>query len=184
MRNAVIACGVFLVSEGPLLFDFESGTETWENEVSAGSTPDRAFVSRDRARSGRGALAFTHRFTKATKMLHCRVIEDPPRDVTVVPGFLGFSAWVYIPNGRDYWEAKMFVRSGERWDWGEGPTVKNCEPGWHRVEVPLANIAHPGLVQDLGIEVINFTEEIESTILIDQVEMILSAEKPAAAGAR
>jgi hypothetical protein len=141
-------------------------------------------VSRNRARSGQGALAFTHLFTKTDKMLHCRVIENLPRDVKAVPGFLGFSAWVYIPNGRDYWEAKMFVRSGPRWDWGEGPTLKNLEPGWHRVEIPLAKIAHPDLVQDLGIEVINFTEPIESTILIDQVEMMLGAGQPAAAGGR
>lgn len=156
------------------LFDFESGVEGWEHEPGGAITPDPAQIATNASRRGSSSLAFVHHFSKASKLLHCRVIEGFERDVTSIPGFQGFSAWVFIPNGSPFWEAKMFVRSGQDWTWSEGPTRRGLQPGWYRVDIPAAKITVPTLVQDLGVQVINFTDDIESRILIDQVEALCS----------
>lgn len=174
----VLLCAAAVVpaaAENLLLFDFEADTGAWENES---PTPVLPQLLEGRARRGNMALAFTHRFSPAAKILHCRVTEGFPRDVTNIDGFQGFSAWVFIPNGKPAWEAKMFVRSGEGWDWAEGPTLRRLQPGWHRVEVPAERIKHPADLRDIGVEVINFSEEIESTILIDAVEAVIVSPLP------
>ncbi|MFH0953663.1 MAG: hypothetical protein V1873_04985 [Verrucomicrobiota bacterium] len=165
-----------------LLFDFEDGTQGWEHETDGTITPDAAETVADNARHGKAALVFNHHFSKASRLLHCRVTSGFPRDVTTIAGFHGFSAWVFIPNGSPYWEAKMFVRSGSDWKWSEGKARRGLEPGWYRVEIPRDKIVEPNLIKDLGVEVVNFTDDIESRIRVDQVEAVLTgpaADSPA-----
>lgn len=161
-------------AENVLLFDFEDGTQNWENETDGTVTPARAEISADVARHGRRSLMFRWRFGKKTHILHCRVKEDFDREVAQRPGFRAFSAWVFIPKGGPHWEAKMFVRSGPTWEWGEGETRRKLEPGWHRVEIPLEMIEDPQLVQDLGVQVIYYTDDLETPVYIDQVEGLMT----------
>lgn len=151
-----------------ILFDFEDGTSGWENES---VRPAPAEVSRAQARHGQQSLAFTYSFSKSFNCLQCRVKEGFPCDVSS-GSFRGFSAWVYIPKGKPNWEAKMFVRTGTKWDWAEGPTQKKLEPGWHKVVIPYDVINDLKSIQDIGVQVINFSEPMDATICIDQVEMI------------
>ena len=156
-----------------ILFDFEDGTSYWENEA---VKPVPAQVSSTQARHGKQSLSFTYSFSKNSDCLQCRVKEGFPYDVSD-NSFREFSAWVYIPKGKPYWEAKMFVRTGEQWNWTEGPTQKKLEPGWHKVILPIDIIKDRKNIQDIGVQVINFSEPIEATIYIDQVEII--TEEPA-----
>lgn len=151
-----------------ILFDFEEGTEGWENES---VRPVPAQISNTQARHGQQSLAFTYSFSKSFNCLQCRVKEGFPYDLSTC-SFRGFSAWVYIPKGKPNWEAKMFVRTGTNWDWAEGPTQKKLEPGWQKVVISYDKIKNLASIQDIGVQVINFSEPIEATICIDQVEMI------------
>ena len=170
---AMLLAGSTVAARGAnvVLFDFEEDTQGWENES---PTPAPVQISGARARHGKSSLVVKHFFTKDNKIMQCRVKEGFEHDVTKIAGFAGYSAWIYIPNGLGNWEAKMFVRSGEDWKWGEGVTEKHLEPGWHKVLIPVDKITHPNLVQDMGVEVINYTEKIESLICIDDVEMIVT----------
>ncbi len=175
MALLVLALAPPVRAENVILYDFEESVEGWENEA---SNPVPAKVTSAKTHHGKGALAFTKRFGKNSPMLHCRVKEGFPRDVSGQPEFQGFSAWVYVPNGRPFWEIKMFVRSGQRWEWGTGKSRQNLEPGWYRVEIRRADILNPADIQDLGLNIMNFAEDIESTVVIDQVEMITSPDNP------
>ena len=151
-----------------ILYDFESGTEGWQNES---SRPVPAQLTKAQARHGQQSLAFTHSFSKSFSCLQCRVKEGFPKDFST--NFLrGFSAWIYIPKGKPNWDMKMFVRCGENWAWAEGPTKKGLEPGWHKVEISYDKIPNLSVIQDIGVQVFNFRESIEATICIDQVEVI------------
>lgn len=157
-----------------MLYDFETDVQGWENEVDpATGSSAPAELSRGRARSGTSSLAFDFHFGKGARILHCRVKEGFQKDMSD-ERFQGFSAWVFIPSGLPNWEIKMFVRSGPTWAWGEGKTLKGLQPGWHRVDIGRDKIQYPGMIQDLGVEIMNFFEDIETTIYIDQVETLIS----------
>lgn len=169
-------------AKNAILFDFETGVEGWENEVDKAATPAPAELSNAKARSGTSSLSFKHYFTKGARTLHCRTKDGFQKDLSD-PRFLGFSAWVFIPNGLPHWEIKMFVRSGPAWSWAEGKVLKDLQPGWYRVEIGRDKIQYPGMIQDLGIDVMNFLEDIESTIYIDRVETVIQDAPPSGADA-
>jgi len=156
--------------ENILLFDFEDSVEGWENESGDPVVPQ--LVSGN-ARHGAMALGFEYSFSARKMILHCRVKEGFPRDCSK-PEFKGFSAWIYIPNGKAKWEAKMFVRSNPDWVWKTGKTLKNLGPGWTQIRIMRGEIEDVSQIQDIGFEVINYTEEITSLILVDKVEMIMA----------
>ena len=151
-----------------ILYDFENGTEGWQNES---ARPVPALVTKAQSRHGQQSLAFTHSFSKSFSCLQCRVKEGFPKDFST-NSFRGFSAWIYIPKGKPNWDMKMFVRCGENWAWAEGPTKRGMEPGWQKVEITHDKIPDLSSIQDIGVQVFNFREQIEATICIDQVEMI------------
>lgn len=152
-----------------LMYDFESAPEGWENEA---ENPVEPSIVQQNARSGKGALAFTYKFSPQSRILHCRVKFDAPRDFSA-EDFQGFSAWVYIPVRAMGWEAKMFVRSGKGWKWDAGSAAKNLLPGWHKVQIRRDQITDLKQIQDMGIQVIlTSTETITAQILFDQVEAI------------
>lgn len=165
---ALAVPGLTGFAESTILFDFESGTEGWENES---VRPVPAQVSSAQARHGQQSLAFTHSFSKSFSCLQCRVKEGFPKDFST-NSFRGFSAWIYIPKGKPNWDMKMFVRYGEEWAWAEGPMKRGLEPGWQKVEISYDKIPDLSNVQDIGVQVFNFREPIDATICIDQVEMI------------
>ncbi|HPG01060.1 MAG TPA: hypothetical protein PLE77_13450 [Kiritimatiellia bacterium] len=156
---------------GMVLFDFEDGIAGWEHES---PTPDKAEHATDRARSGRGALAFTHQFGAASRVLHCRVASGFQSNMAAIDGFRGLSAWVFIPNGKPVWEARMFVHCGEKWTWNEGPMMKSLQPGWNRIEMPAEAITDASDIKDIGLQISNPHQTIESRILIDRVEVMTS----------
>ena len=158
-----------------ILFDFEEGTQGWENES---VRPVPAQISTAQARHGKQSVAFTHSFSKSFNCLQCRVKEGFPTDVSS-NFFRGFSAWVYVPKGRPNWDMLMFVRCGPQWTWVEGPMKRGSEPGWQKVEIPYDKIPDLSCIQDIGVQVFNFREALDATICIDQVEMI--TQEPAAA---
>jgi len=162
--------------ENILLFDFEDSVEGWENESGDPVAPQ--LVSGN-ARHGEMALGFEYSFSAKKMILHCRVKEGFPKDCSK-PEFKGFSAWIYIPNGKAKWEAKMFVRSNPDWVWKTGKTLKNLGPGWTQIRIMREEIEDVSQIQDIGFEVINYTEEITSLILVDKVEMIMmDTDRPA-----
>jgi hypothetical protein len=156
------------LAESTILYDFESGTEGWQNES---SRPVPAQLTQTQARHGQQSLAFTHSFSKSFSCLQCRVKEGFPKDFST-NSLQGLSAWIFIPKGRPNWDVKMFVRCGEKWTWAEGTMKKGLEPGWHKVEISYDRIPDLSVIQDIGVQVFNFREPIEATICIDQVEMI------------
>lgn len=162
-----------------LLFDFEGDVQGWENEA---QVPDPAGLAMDKARHGSSSLAFTHQFTPSFPTLQCRVKEGFPRDVSNLVGFQGFSAWVYIPNERGVWEARMFVRSSDEWKWAEGKPAKSLQAGWHRVEILAKDIFDRESIQDLGVQIMHFGGETEDMICIDQVEIMLREDDPVEPG--
>lgn len=152
-----------------IMYDFETGPEGWENEA---ENPVEPVIVQQNVRSGKCALAFTYTFSPKSRILHCRVKFDAPRDFSATD-FRGFSAWVYIPVRAPGWEAKMFVRSGEGWKWSTGPALKNLLPGWHKVQIRHDQISEPQRIQDMGIQVIQTSSEtITAQILFDQIEVI------------
>ncbi len=178
---AGLLLGMLVAAQGAneLLCDFETGPDGWENENT--NPPSPAECCPARARHGKACGQFKVSFSKSAPAVQFRLRGDRfPMDVTTIENFRGYSMWVYIPNGRDHWEAKMFTRSGESWVWGEGPTFKKLEPGWHRVEVLLPQIRDPRLVQDIGVQVINAADPIESAIGIDQVEILIGPSSQSA----
>jgi hypothetical protein len=160
-----------------ILFDFEDGTQGWENES---ARPVPAQISTIQARHGRQSVAFTHSFSKSFGCLQCRVKKGFPMDIST-NSFRGFSAWVYIPKGKPNWDVKMFVRYGENWAWAEGAMKRGLEPGWQKVDIGYERIPDLSAIQDMGIQVFNFREPIEATICIDQVEMTTQDTAPASA---
>jgi hypothetical protein len=162
-------------AESTILYDFENGTEGWQNES---VRPVPAQLTKAQARHGQQSLAFTHSFSKSFSCLQCRVKDGFPKDFST-NSFRGLSAWIYIPKGKPNWDVKMFVRCGENWDWAEGPTKRGLEPGWQKVEISYDKIPTLSVIQDIGVQVFNFREPIEATICIDQVEMITQESEAA-----
>lgn len=155
-----------------LLYDFEEAVDGWEHES---PEPDPAFISSNYARHGTRSLAFTHAFSRdKAPVLQCRVLTGLKNDFSD-PAFGGFSAWVFIPSGKPNWEVKMFARSGSDWTWNAGRSLKNVQPGWHKVSVLRGEITSPADIKDIGIQVMNYFETIECTIYIDAVEQITAA---------
>ncbi len=72
------------------------------------------------------------------------------------------------------WESLMFARTGEEWKWNTGHTLKNLQPGWHRVQILREEIEDPSIIQDIGVQVINAHAKVTARVLIDQVEVIMS----------
>ena len=158
-----------------MLFDFENGVEGWEHDAPGPVTPEHAT---DRARSGRGSVAFTYQFGWNSRAIHCRTTTGFPTNMAAVQGFRGLSSWVFIPNGKPVWEARMFVHCGERWVWNEGPMKKSLQPGWNRLEIPMSMFTDASDVRDVGVQISNPHQTIESRILIDRVEMMTSDAPP------
>lgn len=158
------------VSGGNLmLHDFEQDTEYWENEA---PVPVAALQNTDKAKHGKGSLSFTYHFTKASPTLQVRVLATE-KNYSAKKGFQGFSAWVFIPRGGPNWAAQLFVRSSDPWAWSAGKRYEHLQPGWHRVDILAKDIKNTALIQDLGVQVHNFIEDIETTIYIDLVEAII-----------
>ena len=164
-----VALGGAVAAHAVLLYDFEESAEGWEHEHVA---PVQGEVLKGRARHGSSSLAYDFSFGPKSMILHCRVKEGFPRDYSD-PAFRGFSAWVYIPPGALQWEALMFARTGEDWKWSTGRTLKQLQPGWHRVQILREEIANLDHVQDIGVQVINAHAKTKARILIDQVEAIM-----------
>jgi hypothetical protein len=175
---AMVAPMLTCFAETTILYDFENGTEGWQNES---ARPVPAQLTKAQARHGQQSLAFTHSFSKSFSCLQCRVKEGFPKDFST-NSLRGFSAWIYIPKGKPNWDMKMFVRCGENWTWAEGPMKKGVEPGWQKVEISCDKIPDLSIIQDIGVQVFNYRETIEAMICIDQVEMITqesgAAESP------
>ena len=165
---AVILSALTSLAGSTILYDFENGTEGWENES---VRPVPAQVTKAQARHGQQSLAFTYSFSKSFSCLQCRVKQGFPKDLST-NSFRGFSAWIFIPKGKPNWDMKMFVRYGENWTWAEGPVKRGLEPGWQKIEISCNKIPDLSNIQDIGVQVFNFREPIEATICIDQVEMI------------
>ena len=163
------------LADSQVIFDFEDGVSGWVHES---PTPDLAEHATDRARSGRGALAFTHQFSATSRVLHCRVEGGFPSNMAAIPGFRGLSAWVFIPNGKPVWEARMFTHCGEKWMWNEGPMKKSLQPGWNRIEMPAESFIDASDIKDIGLQISNPHQAIESRILIDRVEIMTTTPQP------
>ncbi len=174
-----MVCMLFSVAagaEGPLLFSFEEGIEGWECELNRAVVPTH---KEGRAKEGKSSLAFDFAFSEKYPLLQCRGLFPEGRgDFSNVPGFAGFSAWVYLSRGFPNWELQMFCRSGREWTWRTGPALKKRSPGWHKVSIPAENIATVSNIKDLGIQIRNPVEPLRCLILIDQVEMILLDSSP------
>jgi hypothetical protein len=155
-----------------MLYDFEDSVEGWEHEA---ERPAALQIRSDHAHSGKSALSAAFHFTQGSRTLQMRVLMDLQQDVSSVAGFEGFSAWIYIPKGPPRWEVVMFARSGDHWDWTTGERLKDLAPGWHRVQIMRSQIKDPANLKDLGIQVSNHLDDIDTTIAVDQVEIIQSA---------
>lgn len=169
----VLITGPWAMGENVLLHDFEQDIETWENEA---PVPVAAMQTTEKAKHGNGSLSFYFHFTKATPTLQTRVLITE-KDYSKVKGFQGFSAWVYIPKGGANWAAQMFVRSNDPWVWSAGKRYEHLQPGWHRVDILAKDIKNTALIQDLGVQVHNFIDDIETTVYIDLVETIVVDQK-------
>ena len=165
----VLMTGPWAAGENKLLYDFEQDIETWEHESPA---PVAAIQSLEKAKHGNGSLSFYYHFTKATPTMQARVLTTE-KDYSKTEGFQGFSAWVFIPKGGGNWAAQMFVRSNDPWAWSAGKRYEHLQPGWHRVDILAKDIKNTALVQDLGVQVHNFIDDIETTVYIDLVEAII-----------
>ncbi|OQA29873.1 MAG: hypothetical protein BWY59_00048 [Verrucomicrobia bacterium ADurb.Bin345] len=164
----LLLCGFPAYSDPVLLHDFENDTETWSAEW---GLTEPLQVKSGRSRSGSKALEVSHRFAPKKETIGFRIVLDPPRDFTMDPGFVGFSAWVYFPSG-DGWEAQMYVHSGEAWKWGEGPLQNKLQPGWHRIMISSDRIADPTSIRSIGIQIKNYKQQREMRINVDRVEAL------------
>lgn len=151
-----------------ILCDFEDGTEGWSVDWGLKQLPT---VSSKRVRNGERSLCITHRFRKNDETVGVRLLFDEMRDFSLVPGFAGFRAWVYIPSG-DEWEAQMYLHTGEAWTWCEGPLYNRLRHGWHEIDIRADRIADPSHVRDVGIQIKNYKLDYEAEILIDRVEVL------------
>ena len=62
--------------------------------------------------------------------------------------------------------------------WNEGPMKKSLQPGWNRLDIPASVFTDASDVRDVGVQVSNPHQTIESRILIDRVEMMISDAPP------
>lgn len=157
-----------------ILHSFEADTEGWENES---ASPVRPYRDTNMVHHGQSSLAFNFHFAKTNSTLHVRCKEGYPKDFSALPNFRGFTAWVYISRGAtslkiENFEVQMFVRSGETWQWTTGDVNSEIGLGWVKIDIRRDQIFDLAQIQDIGIQVRNRINDLNTTVYIDQVEAV------------
>ncbi|MBN1270014.1 MAG: hypothetical protein JXB04_10515 [Kiritimatiellae bacterium] len=151
-----------------ILYDFEENTDGWVVDWGLEQAPIQ--IKRNAA-NGHGALAIDHHFRKDRETIGMRVPLPEPRDFTSVPGFDGFSAWVYFPNA-NWWEAQVYVSMGDNWETSWGKLSQKLNPGWHKITIGKDELANPADVRAIGIQIKNFTVNTQSRIFVDYIQIL------------
>jgi hypothetical protein len=156
-----------------ILYDFEDNNEGWTTEWGAKQNPtnDTRF-----ARHGKGSLKVNHRFKKKDDNVGVRILFESPKDFTTIPGFGGFSAWVYFPGGNS-WEAQIYTHTGDDWKWCNGKLNQNLQPGWYQIFIKPEEIADAKQIRDIGIQVKNFKLDQDTAFYVDRIEAIYTNGK-------
>lgn len=165
---AVTAC-----AEDQLLYDFENNNEGWTSEWGAKQDPtsDTHF-----SKHGKASLKVHHHFKKKDDNVGVRILFESPKDFTTIPGFGGFSAWVYFPGG-DCWETQIYTHTGDDWEWCNGKLHKDLQPGWHQIFITPEEIPNAKQIRDIGIQVKNFKIDQDTAFYVDRIEAIYTNGK-------
>ena len=177
IRNVLViyclSAAIAAHAENQILYDFETGNDGWTPEWGAKQNPtcDTHF-----SKHGKSSLRINHLFKKKDDCVGVRILFESPRDFTTIPGFGGFSAWIYFPAD-DCWEAQIYLHTGDDWTWGNGKLYKNLQPGWHQIVIQSNEIADATQIRDIGIQIKNFKLSKESVFYVDRVEAIYTNAK-------
>ena len=170
---ALAAVTVTAQAGNQLLYDFEDNNEGWTTEWGAKQNPtnDTRFSKR-----GKSSLKIEHRFKKKDDSVGIRILFESPKDFTTIPGFGGFSAWVYFPGGNS-WEAQIYTHAGDDWKWCFGKLNQNLQPGWYQIFIKPEEISDATQVRDIGIQVKNFKMDQDAAFYVDRIEAIYTNGK-------
>jgi len=173
-RMAVLTVSILFLSsfyaagKVQLLYDFEDGPENWTKDWGLKQKLD---VAKRRTRHGKQSLLVKHHFKPKADNIGFRILFDSPKDFTIQPGFVGFSAWIYFPSG-DAWQAQMYTHTGNAWKWREGKLNENLHPGWHQIKIMADEIEDLSEIRDIGIQVKNHKLNYKAKIYVDRVEAL------------
>lgn len=160
-------------AKNQILYDFEDNDEGWTSEWGAKQNPtnDTRF-----SKHGKSSLRINHHFKKKDNNVGVRILFESPKDFTTIPGFSGFSAWVYFPGGNG-WEVQIYTHIGDDWKWCNGKLYKNLQPGWYQIFITPEEISDAKQIRDIGIQVKNFKLDQDTSFYVDRIEAIYANGK-------